>query len=213
MLNKFDFEGNNSEKELDGFYRQQYELASLPGCWRNSALNLKRAADYIFEISFNAAEKFHNKLLDNIASGGKFKKGSSPIFKEKELEWVWDQQLGRVYYMLIGLALENLLKGILCNDSQFLKKEKLNHDLVKYATKCGFSLNEDQKFMLKHLRKHIEWAGRYPIPKDIDGLRSKFTVGSGTNVKDACFTGYDLINQMFNDFLNEMTDADKKKYR
>lgn len=202
MLNKFDFEAKNTKTALDYYYANQYELSAKSSSWQNCALNLKRAAEYIFNISLKGAENEHNKFLHNSESG-EFEKNQSRTIEGEELEWCLDAELNRVYYMLIGLALENLFKGILIKTNpEFLKNKKgLNHNLIDYAQKCQFSLNEDQRFVLEELQKDIEWRGKYPIPKSANKLKSKFTVGGATNIKDAYFPGRDFINEMFDNLL------------
>ncbi len=201
MLNKFDFKANNTKEAVNNYYNQQYKLSAEPFSWLNQALKLKRAADHIFNISLQGAENSQNKFLNEI-KGNEFKNNPIKLLEGKELEWSLDAELNRIYYMLIGLALENLFKGILIKTtSDFLTSGKLNHNLVEYAEKCSFLLTNDLKFILEELQKDVEWRGKYPIPKNIDKLRSRFNLGGATNIRDAYFPGHDLINEMFDNLL------------
>lgn len=76
--------------------------------------------------------------------------------------------------MLIGLAFENLLKGIaIAQGLEIVKEDRLNssiatHSLAKLLDLVNISdsfLTEEEMEMLKGLQPYIEWYGRYPIPK------------------------------------------------
>lgn len=78
------------------------------------------------------------------------------------------------YRMLIGLAFENLLKGIaIAQGLEIVKEDRLNssiatHSLAKLLDLVNISdsfLTEEEMEMLKGLQPYIEWYGRYPIPK------------------------------------------------
>lgn len=75
------------------------------------------------------------------------------------------------YYMLVGFAIECLLKGIIvANGHKVIKNGRIKfidgnnqHDLVKLAIKAEINLWEDEETMLKTLTENLEWAGRYPM--------------------------------------------------
>jgi hypothetical protein len=79
------------------------------------------------------------------------------------------------YFMLMGFAIENLLKaGIVLRDSvalksNFRKDQKFpeilkDHNLTKLAKKAGIQLCTHEEDLLRRLTRHSIWAGRYPIP-------------------------------------------------
>jgi hypothetical protein len=207
-MRKFDFEGSNTKQALEHYYNQKFELSSKPNSWRNSALILKRAAEYIYAISLKGAVHHNNKFLESIENG-EFGKQSNRELTNEECEWLRDGELNRIYYMLVGLALENLFKGILINKNPTwittetgVDTKLTNHRLTELAQLCNFTLDEDQRFILEFLRKDIEWRAKYPIPQSVSKLKVKYTVGGATNVKDAWFPGYDLIEALFNQLIN-----------
>jgi len=79
----------------------------------------------------------------------------------------------RLYYpafMLMGLAIETGLKGILVAiepnvvGMTKLEKKLKNHNLLSLAKDCKLSLSSEEEDILRLLEKFVMWAGRYPIP-------------------------------------------------
>ena len=82
----------------------------------------------------------------------------------------------REYRMLIGLSIENLLKGLIVmvrlesSAHPPLPSDCLNHKLNLIAKRSELSewnITEDEIQLLQDLSAYIEWAGRYPIPNNI----------------------------------------------
>jgi hypothetical protein len=79
---------------------------------------------------------------------------------------------GKVHYLVIGFAIENLLKCLVLNkhpeiikEGEIKDKRFKTHDLYSIATTTlGLEISEDEKFMLELGTKSIIWYGRYPIP-------------------------------------------------
>jgi len=79
-----------------------------------------------------------------------------------------------VYYMLIGFALENYLKGAIVQNllisGESLDEDKLErvldrHNIWELFSKAGLEVqNKVYNSYLDHLTKCIEWRGRYPFP-------------------------------------------------
>ena len=79
------------------------------------------------------------------------------------------------YFLLMGFATENYLKGLLVTQSSKLIEEKARkgkdhlvkalggHDLVKVAAKAGFDITDEEERLLFRLTNNIEWFGRYPF--------------------------------------------------
>lgn len=70
-----------------------------------------------------------------------------------------------VYLLLMGLALELLLKGgYMRNIAKFDEKELKTHDLYYLYKKNGLSVQAPDVLVIKRLSRYISWAGKYPIP-------------------------------------------------
>jgi hypothetical protein len=129
-----------------------YELAlKSPRPWLVSAYRLKRSAEKIF------CWKYKNDR-------------NSP---EGDLY---------VHELLLGLSFENLLKGIVAaqrgsagSDGK-MDNDLTTHDmgkLVKLIDSTKVSISDSEKKVLIDLKSYVDWAGRYPIPKKVDGLFDK----------------------------------------
>jgi hypothetical protein len=86
------------------------------------------------------------------------------------------------YFMLMGFAIENILKaGIVFRDSVELKSNFQNdrkfpkilksHNLSELARKADIQLAIFEEDLLRRLTRHSVWAGRYPIPIDYLDMR------------------------------------------
>ena len=115
-----------------------------PGSWLIQAMSLKVAADRLYW-------------------------GDNPV-KDDEAT----VSLVGPYKMLIGLAFENLLKGIILLNKldktgiSGLPKECFHHninDLFEFLGDFEHSLDDEEKTHLINLSPFIEWAGRYHLPK------------------------------------------------
>ena len=74
-------------------------------------------------------------------------------------------------FMLLGFALENLVKGIIvCREPALVTKEGLekwpgnSHDLEALFDKAGISVTPEERVVLKLATQLTEWSGRYPVP-------------------------------------------------
>jgi hypothetical protein len=70
--------------------------------------------------------------------------------------------------MLAGMAIENMLKGLILQGTardarlELMSKKKLiTHDLVTLATRAGVELADFEQELLARLSRFIVWAGRY----------------------------------------------------
>lgn len=82
-----------------------------------------------------------------------------------------NEQLDTPATMLYGFALENLIKGYLIKKHGGFSKARSSHGVAwsrhrihDLATATGFSLDDNQRLLLKSLEAFIRWAGRYPVP-------------------------------------------------
>jgi hypothetical protein len=97
--------------------------------------------------------------------------------------------------LLLGYAVENLLKGYLIYkflqgdnipkdaDLSFLEKQvwktSNTHNLVSLAKNTNLIFTERQLKHLKKLSKYTTWKGRYHIPKDSQGIETVIEPGIG----------------------------------
>jgi hypothetical protein len=81
-----------------------------------------------------------------------------------------DLQLTNVHGLLMGLAIENLLKATLVGRTPHrFRRDKTRgtnptHDLLAYGRECCQSLTPRQEFLLERLSEIIRWGGRHPAP-------------------------------------------------
>lgn len=136
---------NNDEKSI----------AYFPDAWRLTAIGLQRSADIIWEnwyllfskIGGQPAKLPQNAIVDLAYTIGSF-------------------------LLLSGLALENLLKGILIarNKAKFKEVIRWNihkggHDLMDLCGMADIELTDREKKIIDALTEAVLWAGRYPVPK------------------------------------------------
>lgn len=82
------------------------------------------------------------------------------------------------YRMLLGLSFENLLKGIIClvrleaGQRLPLPRECFHHSLATLAARSEVgivSLSAQEIALLDSMTPFIEWSGKYPLPKKLEG--------------------------------------------
>lgn len=121
---------------------------------------MKRAADCIFE-RYTAKRDFI-----------KNKKGI--IIESNETRY--DFGLIDVYFMLIGLTVENLIKKIIINQNPNFENN-LNtiksHDIVKLMKDNNIRGLEKYYDLMEKLQVYVEWKGRYTIPISFDQMIEK----------------------------------------
>jgi hypothetical protein len=127
-----------------------------PNAWASAALNLRMAADILFEAYRESWEP----------------DGEEPRHPENE-------RLNSPASMLYGCALENAIKGCLIKKHGGFKPAKTEygnawarHRLIDLAVATGLPLSNDQKLCLKSAEAFVRWAGRYPISI----TRQEFTI-------------------------------------
>jgi len=153
-----------TEEELQEVRRVDYEKgARWQINWDTSAWKLKRAADNLFGIYMDARSKAASK-------------GNLRIFVEGGKGWdkYLDEQLIGIYYMLMGLAIENLFKGIIMvNHPEYVTSaglEKIGkHETYEFLNESELKdlLSEFQKYkgILLDLAEYVKWKAKYPVSK------------------------------------------------
>lgn len=130
-----------------------YELVGRdPHTWLFTAAQLKRAADTV------------KVEIDKAFAGSNHPYGRVPI---------QDLYLFYSYFLLAGLSLENLTKGILISrNPSIVSNGELNlkmlagssngHHLPNLAEQVGIQLSPEERSILPRLQEFIVW-GKYPI--------------------------------------------------
>jgi len=116
--------------------------------WYVKADELRRASELCwdqYQISFEEFRKRSNK--------------KQPLTTELHT----DIGLLDVSYFLLGLALENVIKGIFQKETG--KYPDLIHKTIDLIEKTEFPLTEKDRDYLEILTKIVLWGGRYPLPK------------------------------------------------
>jgi hypothetical protein len=153
-----------SEEELQKARMEEYKHGALGQInWDSSAWKLKRAADNLLRIYLAA-----RSAADSHRGPRIFVEGG------KGWEEHFDEQLIGIYYMLMGLAIENLFKGIIMvNHPEYLTQdglEKINkHEtyefLVDPALRDLLKEFDEFKDILAELAEYVKWKAKYPISK------------------------------------------------
>jgi hypothetical protein len=145
---------------------RHFEAGAKSG-WRFVSLGLKHAADRLYDLYYEATEREIRRAREEFKSG---RESESSRFEGQELEDAWDSMLIRPYYLLVGYAVENLLKGILMvqHPEYFQPSGKMTrirtHDLLGICGHCRIPLTQEESNLLKRLKRCIEWQGKYPVP-------------------------------------------------
>jgi hypothetical protein len=133
------------------------ELRDDPAGWAWHAKSLMDAAD-----TLEGAERASNmsKLIERAGSvGGE----DTPIGL---------RTFDRPRLLLVGLAVENILKALYVSRKPALPSGKLDklgtHNQENLAQWAGIQLSADELALLKALTKVVEWSGRYHISKTPD---------------------------------------------
>lgn len=90
---------------------------------------------------------------------------------------------GQAAMLLSGLTIEVLVKALLIRRNgphveagvlkPWGKQPKHDHDIVKLFELAGERLTAEERDFAEHLTKFIRWAGRYPLPKNVEEMRPK----------------------------------------
>jgi hypothetical protein len=168
---------------VEGFWKKQFiHVAKNPMAWVMVAEDLKEAANVLLV-----------KVKDD---------WQRPLNDEEMIH-----SISPIYLMLAGLAIENLVKAIyihrqydvINDESGQLKKWGGNgHKIADMVRALQVSLNHKEWSLLERLQVHIEWAGRYPIPKNYVGLLPK-KIDSGDILSLKIFSSREpeIIRQLF----------------
>jgi hypothetical protein len=117
--------------------------------------------------------------------------------------------------LLLGLAFENLIKGVyVAKNSEIVNGEKVNrsswnshggHGIVDFA-QAQVQLEADERELLTRLQEHILWAGRYPVPnKSSDFYSSRHP----DNKRKLSSADFGLADRLFHKLADALFEARK----
>ena len=138
------------------FWNEQYELQGESAFfWWLQARRLKRGADLNWEVYEREIAYFKANPIGY--DKRKAEDGQSNV----------DIELSKVYFFLLGLAVENIAKGILIGrDPKYFSHNKtMTHEIHDYVAECKIDLDEKKRKLLEELSIIVKWRGRYPTPK------------------------------------------------
>jgi len=202
---------------------RQYELsAKLPISWKSKSLDLKHASDILFDHYHDATQRINNRAIKEKKHRKKL--AGSRTLEGNELKDHQDSQLIGVYFLLIGYAIENLLKGnLLVQHPEYFKPDKKmtdirTHMLPELCKWCNISLMEEEIVLLKKLTRYVEWQGKYPIPLESDEM-FPLKKGDGTwETRGETFKGRktqqvidDLYAKVWCELENQSKQANEEK--
>jgi hypothetical protein len=145
---------------------EQYGRQPLP--WIVRAKGLAASADLLYS-RYEVARALYRDRFRMDRNTGLPVNDPRPLTPD-ELVLFWETPFGPIACMLIGLALENMAKGLMVHGqpglvtgdglSNLIKK----HDLPSLVASVGIVLDAEQREGLSLLTDYVVWAGRYPIP-------------------------------------------------
>jgi hypothetical protein len=146
--------------------RPQIHLRVKPEHWLAKSRELKKAANLLFQKLEEEQAKYAEEFEENPDPTW------PPTLRSPD---------DSVVTMLLGLAVENLLKGIHVSTLKdvdlgqvqhlsALKFPTSGHELEEIALKLPLEFSQDEIGVLQVLEHVILWFGRYPSARDIDNL-------------------------------------------
>jgi hypothetical protein len=190
----------------------------LPSSWKRKANRLKYAADRLFDLYFESVTRFLARFTKEA------EEGIGPIASwhtasEEELgKEVTDISLITEYCLLMGYALENLLKGILMAEhpEYFKPDSKItdisSHNLISLCKRCSLQITADEEELLIKLTDHILWVGKYPVPLELSGMYPRRKSDGTWDGPGDIFNGQDtkkIVESLYTKFWNELSLREK----
>jgi len=155
-----------TEKEIKTL-AERLSLRVMPYDWLRKAQTLRQASNHLL-IRFEKDQLAHDEQFER-----------NPDFDLESPD-------GSVLMMLLGFAIENLLKGLYVSTRPIAKPPRTlgglgvhRHSLTDIANKITDALGEQfskrELDILTALEQSLVWCGRYPSPTDADRLISQST--------------------------------------
>lgn len=170
--------------------------------WIDNSEKLKFSADLI--------QKEFQKLIKP------FLNGQSDYTNEEEIIALWNS-----YFLLVGFALENLIKGLSVENHReakdfneiynlYWKDYKSGHGISRIAKDNLNNLTDKELGLLEKLEIYIVWAGRYPNP--ISKSEKEFIIDK-CNLRYIT-TDYEIINSLFLKIKDKLIEEwEKNEYK
>jgi len=171
---------SHDAKLIEKYKKQDYEHSGRSlMAWETSAQALQRAATHLLEA--------HRRYRDAMRPFSMVAEGS-PGWKEFN-----DFHLMPIYYLLIGYAVENYIKGIIIiNHPEYITDEGLTkidkHEMYDLLNENGITEFKEYDDILHQLSEYVISMGRYPITKRLDDYK---TIKEPINI--------DRINRLLSD--------------
>jgi hypothetical protein len=169
-----------NDERADKFIRRANSLDQ----WHASARSLKACADLIFGSNLAAMRA---------AMTGDFGKDvRTHLFT------------GHVFFLLAGLAIENLAKGLLVQRggvktiSTKLAGDLKTHGIRSLLKRLKISLSPEEEKLVNRLEHAIIWAGRYPVPIDAAKMLGTGTLTRATD-GDEFTTFYERLSALLSE--------------
>jgi hypothetical protein len=132
-------------------------LANDPVQWQGAARALRDCAELVFGAHFAA--------VDALAKGDLSKQVRNHL------------GTGGVFFFLAGLAIENLVKGLLVQrrvattTTSALAEELPRHGILDRLKKLEITLSQREAKLARRLEAAVPWPGRYPVPTKAAHMR------------------------------------------
>lgn len=176
----------------------------VPLNWALAAQPLARAAAFVHARS-QESRRLHATLYGRDASGRPTAR-PGPL-TESERDLMPDAPIWKVALMLIGMAIEDMAKGIIVgrNPAKIAEGKMTgvptSHDLVDLVRSCRVPLTDEEIVALRVLTEFVRWAGRYPIPMAADDVvrlttSERFRLQDGAYIDYLFSFGQDLVERL-----------------
>ena len=151
---------------------QLFVRDAMPSNWLEYADELKNSAEILWENNFNS---FRLQIVQD----------SKKIITNDKIS-----SISRPYLLLIGLSIENIIKGILVAEfPEHINKGKLSKELKSHALLHlmdkikSIQITKSEKEILKLLEEVVPYWGRYPIPLEYNKLLPEVGVDVNLRIK------------------------------
>jgi hypothetical protein len=177
-------------------FRTLYERASrVPLVWRFASDPLRRAAHILLPVIEEDLRIHSDPSADTAA---------------------FEAPTSHVYMLLVGLAVENLAKGIcVASNPNIIKNDQFSgglktHKLLDLLERGGVKLSQEESYLLERLETFINWAGRYPIPAKLEESLPRATPRGGYAPLNYFISSDPTLLEQFMDRLEGILDAARK---
>ncbi|MBK8563548.1 MAG: hypothetical protein IPN76_09425 [Saprospiraceae bacterium] len=136
---------------------------------------MKKSVEKYYELA-HPSEWFHSASELFESSEVLFNNRKNTVYQKRDKDGnveISKYGISRTYLLLIGFAIENVIKAKLISENpEYVKEGKIDsniskgHDLLKLFDKIRtFTIDDKEVELLKMLSEAIPYWGRYPIPK------------------------------------------------